>query len=202
MGGLAQQRSSRLGRDLCSAGAARSGHGGDDEAFDEGRRRQGHPVADGGVRKQVEGELGAEHRAAEIHEDDDAVRAVRPLDGLHDADGVGPEGRLVKSGRDLDRHRAAVQHLPRQRDGSACERAAVGDDDETDPCLGVGRRALARPLRSLSSLACRRIHICGAGVPWGRVRRRITYPSGRVAVDPRPAQGVHPPPAPHRPRPR
>jgi hypothetical protein len=142
VGHLAQQRSSRLGRDLCSGGAARGGHRGDDQAFDEGRGRQGHPVADGGVRKQVEGELGAEQRAAEIHEDHDTVRAVRPLDRFHDADGIRPEGRVVKSRRHLDRHRASVQHLSRQRDGSVCERTTVGDHDETNPGLGVGRRAL------------------------------------------------------------
>ena len=85
-----------------------------------------------GIGQQVEGQLGAQHGAAEVHQHDDAGGTVDALDGLHDADRVGPERRVVEAGRDLDPQRAAVQHLRRQRDRGAGEHATVRDDDQAD----------------------------------------------------------------------
>ena len=138
--GLAHQRVASLGRDLGPAGPARRRDRGDDDTFDDRRRREGHPVPHRRVAEQVERQLGAQHGAAEIHEYDDAVAAVRPLDRLHDADRIGAEGRLVETGGHLDPLRTAVQHLRGQRHRGIGQRATVGDDDQPDAVLGVRRR--------------------------------------------------------------
>ena len=107
------------------------------------------------VVQEVQGELGAEHRAAEVHQHDDAVRAVgRARSPSAIADGVGAERRLVQPGRDLDPHRPAVQHLAGQRHRGVGQRPAVGDDDQPDRCrprqsrpamLGGGLEQQRRP---------------------------------------------------------
>ena len=138
--GLAHERVASLGRDLGPAGPTRRRDRGDDEAFDDRGRRESHAVPHRRVAQQVERKLGAQHGTAEIHEYDDAVGAVRPLDGLHDADRVGAEGRFVKTGGHLDPLRTAVQHLRGQRHRGMGQRAAVGDDDQPDAVLGVRLR--------------------------------------------------------------
>ncbi len=142
--GLSHQRVARLGGDLRPVGSAGRGNGGDDEAFDERGGRECHPVPDGRILEQVERQLRAEHGAAQVHEYDDARRAVGPFDRLHDRDRVGAEGGLVESGGHLDPQHAAVQHLSGQGHRGAGERPAVGDDDQSDSLVGARGRRVSR----------------------------------------------------------
>ena len=123
-----------------AAGGHRSGHG----ALDQGPAlsRTG-PMA---RLEQLDGELGAHQRAAQIHEDQHPVGRHGPVDrGPHPV-GVGPEhggvGVLDPAGR-LERQLLA-RHLPGQRNDAVGQRLAVGDDDDADHGLAVLRGALSR----------------------------------------------------------
>ena len=133
---LARQRRRRLRRDLGAVGAAGRGHRRDDEPLDERGRAQEHPGALLVV-EQLDGQLGREQRAAEVHQHDDAPALVGGRDRLRDPARVGPEGVRVQARRDLHGHAAAVQHLARQRDRGVGERPAVGDHDDPDPPVRV-----------------------------------------------------------------
>ena len=77
------------------------------------------------------GHLRAHQRAAEVHQDEHAVRRRRPLDrGLHPR-GVGAHRPVVEAPGRLDAHLAAA-HLPGELDHTGGELGAVGDDDEPD----------------------------------------------------------------------
>ena len=110
-------------------------------------------LAGRGVVEQVQRQLGAEHGAAEVHQDDDAGGTVDPLDGLLDLHGVGAERRLVEPGRDLDPHRTAVQHLVGQRQRGPRQRPAVRDDDDADVLPPEVITAVPRPLQVEARLA-------------------------------------------------
>ena len=58
-------------------------------------------------------------------EHDDALSLIGGLDRLHDLGGVGSEGGVVQSCRDLDPYPPAVQHLLSQGDRGMGERTAV-----------------------------------------------------------------------------
>jgi hypothetical protein len=113
------------------AGSAGSGHRGDDQPFDERCRAEQHAVG-AAIAEQFERELGAEHGTAEIHEHDDAGRAVDLFDGRLDLHGVGAERRVVQSGGNGDARLLAVQHLGGEADRGVGKCAAVRDDDEAD----------------------------------------------------------------------
>ena len=116
-----------------AAGSAGGGDGGDDEPSTSGAGESSDPLAGRRVVEQVEGELGAEHRAAQVHEHDDAGRAVDLLDGLLDLRRR-PCRTWSRRARRRPRcaDRAAVQHLRGQRDRGPGQRPAVRDDDDAD----------------------------------------------------------------------
>ena len=131
VGLLGRQRRHRFGRDLGRGGARVGGHRGDDQPLDERRRAQ-HDAAAAVVVQEVQGELGRQDRAAEIHQHDDPVALIRSTDGVLDGDGVGPEGAVVEPGGDLDGRLTTVQHLGGQCHGGVRERPAVGDHHDAD----------------------------------------------------------------------
>ena len=121
----------RLGGDVGRGGPARGGHRGDDEALDQRRRTEHRALADVVV-DQFEGELGGEHRAAQVHQHHHAVTVVGAPQRLADRHRVGAERAVVEPGGDLDRDAAPGQHLPRQGPRRLAEGPAVGDHDEPD----------------------------------------------------------------------
>ena len=79
----------------------------------------------GRVVEQIEGELGAEQRAAQVEQDDDAVRTVDAFDRFLHLDGVGAQRRLVQARGDRDVRTVPVQHLLGEFDRGPRERSAV-----------------------------------------------------------------------------
>jgi ABC-type Mn2+/Zn2+ transport system ATPase subunit len=130
--GLPEQGPPGLRRHLVPGCTTGSRDGGDHQALDQRRRAQQHTLADGGVVEQVEGQFGAEDRAPQVHQDDDALLGVHALDRPRDLHRVGAEGGLVEARGDGDTRFRPVHHLPCQLDRGSGERAAVRDDDDPD----------------------------------------------------------------------
>lgn len=123
-GALAVERGLGLGSHGAAVRPARRGDRGDDETFDERRRAQHDPA--GGLRvEQLHRDLGGEHGAAHVDEDDDAGAAVGTGDGARDPGGVGAERPVLEPRGGHERHVRAVQHLASQFDRSLGERVAV-----------------------------------------------------------------------------
>ncbi len=133
---LGAERAPRLGGHPVPVGTAGRGHGGHAQPLDERSRAQRDALPQGRV-EQVERDLGGEHGAAEIHEDDDAGAGVGSGDRVGDADGVGAEAPVVEPRGLLETDVVPVQHHARERDRGAGQGPAVGDDDETDGTDGT-----------------------------------------------------------------
>jgi hypothetical protein len=155
---LAEQGVARLGGDLGPARSTGRRHRGDHQALHDRGGREDHPLADRRILQQVQRQLGTEHGAAEIHQDDDAVGPVDLLDRVLDLYGVGAERRLVEAGRDLDPYPAAVEHLTRECQRSPGQCPAVGDDDDADAWPGSHGHS---PFRQLSPERRRRPRSAG-----------------------------------------
>jgi hypothetical protein len=124
VGLLSGERGGGLRGHLRAPGAPGRGDGRDDEAFDE-RGGAEQDLLPGGVVEQVQREFGGEYGTAEVHQDDDAVPAVRRGDRGDDLRRVRTEGGVVQAGGDLDPCRRRVRHLARETDRRAGEGPAV-----------------------------------------------------------------------------
>ena len=146
------------------------------KALDDRRRRERHPVADGGSssRSSASSALSTALPRS-IRTTTPAGPSARSMASLM-RDRVGAERRLVEPGGHLDPHRAAVQHLRRQRDRGPRQRAAVGDDDQAD----AGRSGRRSPGASVMSLRSARRHVSSAQD--GSERRSVAASSSRATV--------------------
>ncbi len=132
VGGLRHQSAARLffhlGERLAEARGDRRRHG----SLDERRLAE----QDAGTllrREELEGHLGREDGAAEVHQDQHAVLRPRRLDGVRDAHGVGAQrvSRLIEAaGRGQPQVLAA--HLGGQLGGALGQPGAVTDEDDAD----------------------------------------------------------------------
>ena len=138
--GLRGQPGGGLARHLVAARPARRGHRRRHQPLDQRCGGEHDPLAHV-VGQELQGELGREHRAAEVHEHDDAVAVVRLADRLGDRGRVGAEQRAVDAGGNGDPEVRALDHLPGEGDRRGGERARVRDDDEA----GHARQPAARP---------------------------------------------------------
>ena len=84
------------------------------------------------VAAQLERQLCAEHRAAEVHDDEHTVGRGDEVDGFFHSGSVGAEHVAVETGGDLDGWRCAADHLEGELDGGIGQPAAVGNDDDSD----------------------------------------------------------------------
>ena len=133
LSGLAREAVARgrghAGEGFAEPGRDGRGHG----ALDERRGREQYAVAPL-VAEQVQGQLGREDGAAEVHQDQHAV--VRPdvLDRREHPGGVGAQGAgVVQPAGGADAHLRAG-HLGGQLRDALGELRAVADDDEADHC--------------------------------------------------------------------
>jgi hypothetical protein len=82
--------------------------------------------------QQLDRELGAHQRAAQVHQHEHAVVGHGALDRRAHPLGVGPEhAGLLGAPRGLERELLPA-HLPRQRDDALGQRLAVRDNDDAD----------------------------------------------------------------------
>ena len=140
--------SGRFGDDLISGCPARGSDGCDDQPLDERRRTQCH-ASSGVIVEEVEGEFGREHRATQVHEDDDTLAVVGPGDRVDDLPRVGSEGPVVETCGDDDGDSPPVQHLLRQSNSGPSQGAAMGDDHQADHGrVSSRRRRLLQPRRT------------------------------------------------------
>jgi hypothetical protein len=115
------------------------------------RQRRPEPCGDGGCHRslherslaeehalallriqQIERGLGAQHRAAEVHEHEHAVTGVGARDRLHHANRVRAERLgLSQPARELEPH-VRAGHLRRELPHSGGQGRAVRDDDDAD----------------------------------------------------------------------
>ena len=101
-------------------------------AFDQRGLAQLDPFALLGF-QQVEGHLGRQHRAAQVHQDEHAVLGPRAFDRLHHEDGVGADrvvGHVETAGGLETDVRPA--HLARELGDAFGDAEAVGDDHDPD----------------------------------------------------------------------
>ena len=130
--GLGGQRAARLFGDLlqrvAEPGGDRGGHG----ALHERRLGEQDAIAPL-LRAQLQGHLGGEDGAAQVHQDQDAVLRPHLLDGPRDAHGVGAERapRLIEAAGDPD-PQTLPAHLRRQFGHALGEPGAVADEDQPD----------------------------------------------------------------------
>ena len=137
--GLDLRRVGGLGRHLGQRRTAGGGDDGGDEAFDDrGLRQHDRRCV---VAGQLDGQFGAEHGAAEVHEHEHAVGCAGALDRGPDVGGVGAEDPTIEPGRDLDGGPCPVHHLQCQFDGGFGQPATVGDDDDADHGVRVAAAA-------------------------------------------------------------
>jgi hypothetical protein len=126
----------------------RAGRGKDDgghEPLDQWRGRE-HDRRSGGAVAEVQGQLRAEHSAAEVHHDEHTLGGRDLVDGFPDPDRVGAGDVAVESGGDGDRRRRTSDHLERELHRCLGQLAAVGDHDDPDPgawCVRAGSFRLA-----------------------------------------------------------
>ena len=90
------------------------------------------------VVEQIQGQLRAQHGAAQVEQHDDTVFGVDPLDRLLHLDGVGAERGLVEPGGDRDRGLDAMEHLTGELGRGASEGSAVRDDDDSNHDVSRG----------------------------------------------------------------
>ena len=109
---------------LASIRSVGRGHSRDHQTFHQGSGTQHHPLTHIVV-EQFEREFGGQHRAAEVHQHDDACTLIRRSDGVDDLRSIGPEGGVVEACGDRDADLLAVQHLLGQRHRGAGQRPAV-----------------------------------------------------------------------------
>ena len=137
-----------FGDDLISGCPAHGSDGCDDQPLDKWRRTQCH-ASSGVIVEEVEGEFGREHRATQVHENDDALAVVGLGDRVDDLPRVGSESPVVETCGDDDRDTPAVQHLLCQSNSGPSQGAAMGDDHQADHGrVSSRRRRLPRPRRT------------------------------------------------------
>ena len=111
------------------AGGSKSDGG--DEALDDWAIGK-HDGAVARVTAQLERQFRAEHRAAEIHEDDDTVGRGDAVDRFFHASGVGAEYVAIETGGNFDGRRCPADHLQCELDGGVGQTPAVRNDDDPD----------------------------------------------------------------------
>jgi hypothetical protein len=138
---LARETGASFRRDRFERHAEFRGDGRRDRAFDERSLAEQDPCATL-VTQEVEGQLGREHGAAEIHQHEHAVIGPRSLDRLHDQHRVGTDrmlrcagctaivGRLEPTGG-LEPHLAPA-HLASELGDALGDAMAVRDDHDAD----------------------------------------------------------------------
>ena len=120
---LTGEPSGCLGAHGVQVGAAGSDNRRGKQALDERGGAGSNPSAYVLV-EHLQREVRGQHRAADVHQDDDAVACVRRGDGMQDCHRVGAESGLVQSCGHLDRQRTG-HHLPNEGDCGLGQCAAV-----------------------------------------------------------------------------
>ena len=128
---LGTQGGACLGEHCLERQPGPGGGGGGDGSLDQGRLAQHHPVTPLVV-EHLQGEVGGEDGAAQIHEDDHPRLRPDRFDGGEDLGGVGADrvGRVVDASGGGDG--GVTAHLPGQLRGALGDEGAVGDEDEAD----------------------------------------------------------------------
>ena len=129
---LRRQRAARLRQDLRQRAAEPGLDRGGDRTLHQRRLAQDHAIAPL-RRQQVQRQFGAQHRAAEVHQDDHAVIGVDRLDGSEHEQGVGAQrlSRQIQPARGGQGEIGAAHPTRQLRDPFGQPRA-VGNDDQSD----------------------------------------------------------------------
>ena len=129
---LRRQRAARLRQDLRQRAAEPGLDRGGDRTLHQRRLAQDHAIAPL-RRQQVERQFGAQHRAAEVHQDDHAVIGVDRLDGSEHEQGVGAQ-RLSRQIQPARGGQGEIRsaHPARQLRDPFGQPRAVGNDDQSD----------------------------------------------------------------------
>ena len=125
-------RAARASASTASSGQpGAGGGGGGDGPLDQGRLTQHHPVSPLVV-EHLQGEVGGEDGAAQVHEDDHAGLRPDLFDGGEDPGGVGPDRVVGVVDAAGGGDRGVTAHLPGQLRRALCDEGTVGDEDEAD----------------------------------------------------------------------
>ena len=129
---LRRQRAARLRQDLRQRAAEPGLDRGGDRSLHQRRLAQDHVIPPL-RRQQVQRQFGAQHRAAEVHQDDHAVIGVDRLDGTEHEQGVGAQrlSRQIQPARGGQGEIRAAHPARQLRDPFGQPRA-VGNDDQSD----------------------------------------------------------------------